>query len=120
MHIIDVIPLVRIPKSASQVLSYFSSKNVKTGTIVSVPLGRASINALAVSSYQIDDQKILIKKAGFQMKNIKSVISEEPALSEKQFELFKWFMKFYFSPIGLAAKAFIPSYLTKKKTPIKN
>lgn len=119
MYIIDVIPLVKIPKSASQVLSYFSSKNIKIGAIVSAPLGRASINALVVSSYEVDDQKISIKKSGFQMKNIKSVISEDPALSEKQLELFKWFVKFYFSPIGLAAKAFIPSYLAKRKTATK-
>lgn len=120
MYVIDVIPLVKIPKSTSQVLSYFSSKNIKIGAIVSVPLGRALINAFAVSSYQIDDQKMSIKKSGFQMKNIKSVISEEPALSEKQLELFKWFVKFYFSPIGLAAKTFVPSYLLKRKTAIKH
>lgn len=120
MHIIDVIPLVKIPKGFSQVLSYFSLKDIKIGAVVSIPLGRASVNALAISSRQMDDQKISIKKSGFQMKNIKSVISEDPALSEKQFEFFKWFLKYYFPPIGLAAKTFIPNYLLKRKTAIKH
>lgn len=119
MYILDVIPIVKIPKNISQVLSYFSKDPILTGSLVSVPLGRAKVNALVVASYPVDEEKISIKKSGFRMKNIENVISKEPVLSGAQLDLFKWFLKFYASPIGLSAKTFIPNYLTKKKTGVK-
>lgn len=120
MYILDVIPTVKIPKGVSQVLSYFSKDELKPGTLVSVPLGRAKVNALVVSSYPLDGEKINIRKSGFQMKNIERVISREPLLSERQIKLFLWFLKYYSSPVGLSAKTFLPSYVIKKRTEIKD
>jgi len=120
MFILDVIPAVKIPKGVSQVLSYFSKDDLKAGAVVLVPLGRAKVNALVVSSYPLDGEKINIRKSQFQMKNIEKIISKEALLSDIQIKLFLWFLKYYSSPIGLSAKTFLPAYIIKKKTPIKN
>ncbi|MEK7453036.1 MAG: primosomal protein N' [Patescibacteria group bacterium] len=117
MFIVDVIPIVTMPKNISQVLSYFSKNPVKKGALVSVPLGRRKINALVIDSYSVEKEKISIKKGGFQMKNIEKVLSEESLLSDIQIKLFKWFLNFYVAPIGLTAKIFLPLYVIKKKRP---
>jgi primosomal protein N' (replication factor Y) len=120
MYILDVIPTVKIPKGVSQVLSYFSKDELKAGALVLVPLGRSKVNALVVSSYPLDGEKINIRRSQFQMKNIDKIISKEPLLSELQIKLFLWFLKYYSSPVGLSAKTFLPSYVVKRRTEIKN
>ncbi len=118
MYILDVIPLVKMPKDRSQVLSYFSSSFVPVGSLVSVILGRSKVNALVVSSSSLQNDKISIKKSKFQIKSIDKVISSNPVLSEIEMRIFKWFVGFYGSSLGVSAKIFLPNYLTKKKTKV--
>ena len=118
MYIIDVIPTIKIPKSDIQLLTYFSQASLARGALVMVPLGNQKVNALVVRSAPAHEQKIAIKKSGFQIKGVAKIISEEPVLDETHSVLMKWCAEYYCASLPLFAKTFIPPYLIKRKTPV--
>lgn len=119
MHIIDVIPTIKIPKSDIQLLTYFSQAPLAQGVLVMVPLGHRKIPAIVVGSLPAHEQKIAIKKSGFAIKGISKVLSEEPILSPAQIALMKWCAEYYCAPLPLFAKIFVPPYFAKRKTPVR-
>ena len=119
MYIIDVIPTIKIPKSDIQLLSYFSQETLAPGALVTVPLGNQKVNALVVRSTPARDQKITIKKSGFQIKGITRTIADEPVINRDQMALLKWCAEYYCAGLPLFAKTFIPPYLIKRKTSVR-
>lgn len=76
MLIADVIPLSRgINKD---VLSYFTSQAVEIGSIVRVPLRGRTVSAVVTATREVHDLKQEIKVAGFAIKKIDSVVSNNP------------------------------------------
>ena len=73
MYIIEVIPLIILPSNVPQLLSYFFNKSLQKGTIVEIPFGNRKVRAVVVASATIEDQKILLKKTGFQLKKVSNV-----------------------------------------------
>ncbi len=74
MNIVQVIPLSRgINKD---VLSYFTSTDVKSGDIVKVTLRNKPANALVISSRSVEESKLDVKGSSFAFKKIEAVTSQ--------------------------------------------
>lgn len=114
MYIIEVIPLTILPSSVPQLLSYFFNTKLEKGAIVEIPFGNRKIRAVVVASNPLEDQKILLKKTGFQLKKISEVISEAPQVSNNQFRIALWLSRYYYAPLGYCLKTVLPSFFLKK------
>ena len=70
MQLINVIPIAR--SIGMESLTYFSSKPLKEGSIVFVPLRKKEVPAIVLSSQDITDVKTKIRSAGFALKKIEN------------------------------------------------
>ncbi len=114
MYIIEVIPLTILPSSVPQLLSYFFNRNLEKGVIVEIPFGNRKIRAAVVSSTPLEERRMSLKKSGFQLKQLSSVISEAPQISNNQFQIALWISRRYFAPLGYCLKTVLPSFFFKK------
>ena len=105
MKIIDVIP---IAKGISQEkLSYFTSKDVSVGALVSVPVRKKEIPAIVSAVSDLKESKITLKDSDFAVKPIKSVISAN-FITPEFLEACKEIAEYYASTCGSVIKDFIP------------
>ncbi len=114
MHVIETVPLIKLPSQNPQILSYFSARDLPAGSLVCVPLGRRSEKAIVIETHEVKNHKIEIKEAGFELKPIKKILSSSPLLTANQIKLALWLAQYYFAPAGVFLKTMIP------KTGIKN
>lgn len=114
MYIIEVIPLTLLPSNVPQLLSYFFNEKLEKGAIVEISFGNRKIRAAIVASNPLEDQKISLKKSGFQLKKISGVISEVPLISNKQFKVALWLSRHYYAPLGYCLKTVLPAFFFKK------
>src|SRR3989344_6302537 len=114
MYIIEVIPLTLLPSNAPQLLSYFFNKKLEKGAIVEVPIGNRKVRAVVAASTPIEDRKISLKKSGFQLKQLSSVVNESPQISDNQFKIALWLSRYYYAPLGYCLKTVLPSFFLKK------
>lgn len=102
--IAQIIPIQHIPISQNQVYSYLVPKNlqekIKIGQEVKIPL-RNQFAKGVIFSFQEEMPK-------FRLKEIIEIIDTTPALSEKQLQLARWIMKYYYTSLGLIVKLFLP------------
>ncbi len=115
MYVIEVIPLITLPPQVPQLLSYFFNKTLPRGSIVEVLIGNRKVLAVVTSSIPIEDRKISLKKSGFQLKKISSIISEEPKLTDLQFKIASWLSKNYYTAPGLSFKTLLPHFFLNPK-----
>lgn len=104
MRIIEVIPATNMPLSQPAVLSYFWASDLPPGTLVEIPLGRRKETGIVVGSSDVSDLKMMIKKAGFEMRGLSKIISQQPMLTKPQIELALWLGNYYLAPPGLFLK----------------
>lgn len=114
MYVIEVVPLLNLPRFQPQILSYFSSRNLNFGSLVEISLGKRSGQGLVIKSRPIES-KIHIKKADFSLKPITRVINTNSALTFGQWDLIKWLSDYYFLSLsGLLKNALAnPRLLTR-------
>ncbi len=105
MKIIDAIPIAKgIPQEK---FSYFTTKDVSVGALVSVPVRNKEIPAIISSVSDAKEMKSDLKGSDFSIKPIKSVIS--PNLITPEFmEACKEIAEYYMTPVGSIIKDFIP------------
>ena len=105
MKIIDVIPIAKgIPQEK---LSYFTSKDVSVGALVSVPVRNREIPAIVSAVSDAKESKSLLRGSDFSIKPIKSIIS--PSLITPEFmEACKEISEYYMTSCGSVVKDFIP------------
>ena len=108
MYLVEVVPLTKIPMQKPQVLSYFSSQPFPAGSLVSAPLGKRYEKAMVIETHQIKDHKMEIKKAEYELRPIKKVLSPEPIVTKHQIKLSLWLSQYYFTSPGLFMKMMIP------------
>jgi len=108
-YIIDVVPLTRISLSGSQSFSYLSSEKIDSGSLVSVPLFRRTVEGVVIGN-QLDFPRI----GNIKLKKVVEVI-EKNFLDEKQIALAKFISEYYFSSLGTVLKLFVP-----KRTKTRN
>ncbi|HRY82143.1 MAG TPA: primosomal protein N' [Candidatus Moranbacteria bacterium] len=102
-HIIDVVPLTKIPLTSHQSFSYLSETEIPAGTLVSIPLFRRNLEGI-VLGVRKDFPRF---NAGIELKKIDKII-EEKFLTPDQIELAKVISDYYISPLGVVMKNFVP------------
>jgi len=121
MYILEVIPLISIPRSQNQVLSYFHTEKLEIGSLVEVKINKRTIKALIVGSQNLKDLKIKLKKeADFELKPILKVIQGPSLVNKKQLNLALWLSAKYYAPLGLCVKAVLPPFWDKKTTLLRS
>ena len=100
--IADIVPIARIPLSRNQSFSYLSDTELSPGTLVSIPLFRRQTEGI-VTGHRPDFERM----GNIELKKISTVI-EEKFLDKKQIELAQFISDYYFSPLGIVFKSFIP------------
>ncbi|HOV88693.1 MAG TPA: primosomal protein N' [Candidatus Paceibacterota bacterium] len=108
MFLVNVIPIAYLPRSQSKSLVYFTSQKPEVYSLVFIPFGRRKIEALVLSSEEIQS-KIAIKKAEFQIKPLGKIINPHAIVHEKQWKLFEWISTYYFDPLTSLLKQSLPS-----------
>jgi len=80
MKILTVIPIVK--NAFGKNLTYFTSKDVRAGALVEIPLRKKTVPAIVMSSKEIKIAKTAVRKSEFALKPIKSVKAESFLLPE--------------------------------------
>lgn len=115
MKIVNVIP---IAKGISQEnLSYFTSKNINPGALVTVPLRKKNVPAIVSSVDEIKYLKASLKKTQFALKSVKSVKSSE-FLAPEFIESCRKIAKFFISSLGAVIKDLVPQAILENCTDI--
>lgn len=115
MYLIEVIPLIKIPYPGAQTFQYFSSKELKKGSLISIPIGKTKAQGIVFDCLDLLQKKLEIKKSSIALKSIKEVISFEPIVNENQIKLAQFISDKYLEPLGLCLKSFIPPNILKRK-----
>ena len=108
MFLLQAIPLTKIPHTQSQILSYFSVAFLPAGALVEIPLGRRKENGVVIECRPIENYKMEIKKAAYELKNINRAISLDSILTTQQIDLALFLGQYYFVSPGLFLKMALP------------
>lgn len=112
MKILDVIPIAKgIPHEK---LSYFTSKDVSVGDLVSVPVRNKEISAVVDAVSDAKESKDELKRINFLMKPIKSVVSAN-FITTEFLEACKEIAEYYVSASGSVLKDFIPQAILENE-----
>lgn len=118
MHVLEIIPLIAIPRHQSQLLTYFSASALSPGSLVEIQIRNKKTLGIVLSSMSLKNLKIMLRKeADFSIKSIYKIISPEPVLSPLQIRTALWLSSHYFAPLGLCVKTVLPPFFNKKKYP---
>ncbi len=102
-HILDIVPLTKIPLTRNQSFCYLSDKKLAPGSLVSIPLFHRQAEGVVLDSRQ--DFKRL---GNIELKKIVQVIQEK-FLTEQQLALAQFISDYYISPLGVVMKNFVPT-----------
>jgi len=108
MFLLQVVPLIKIPLPAPQKLTYFYSQSLPQGSLVLVPLRKKNVLALVINSQSIEGKKMEIRKADYQLKPVKKIISAQPCLTPLQINLAEWISEYYWASLGIVFKTMFP------------
>jgi len=115
MYILDVVPLIAIPRNQDQILSYFCEERLPAGSLVEVEIRKKKVKAIVLASKGLAELKIRLKKeADFELKPIDKVLKGQPILNQHQLNIALWLSAKYFAPLGLCVKAILPPFWSKK------
>ncbi|MFH1997298.1 MAG: primosomal protein N' [Patescibacteria group bacterium] len=116
MYILNVIPLIKIPRPNSQLLSYFSSEKTEIGSLVEILIRNRKLKAIVVEQKNIEKEKLKIKKQlSFSIRPINKIVSKEPILTKQQIELLFWISDYYFISLGQTARIFLSKNKEREK-----
>src|SRR3989344_4415600 len=116
MKIIDVIPIAKgIPQEK---LSYFTSKDISVGALVSVPVRKKEIPAIVSAVSDAKESKTSLKGSDFSMKPVKSVISAN-FITPEFLEACKEIAEYYLSTTGSVIKDFVPQAILESGSELK-
>ena len=115
MKIVNVIPITK--GTGRENLSYFTSKNVEPGSLVTVPLRKKIVPAIVSSVGEMKQLKAGLKKSQFQLKPIKSIKSFS-FLDPDFIEFCKEIADYFVSPLGPVIKDFVPQAILENTSDI--
>lgn len=115
MYVIEVVPLTPLPPQVPQLLSYFFDRELPAGALVQVAVNTRKVPAVVVSCVPMEQQKIALKRSGFQLKKLAEVTDETPQVSRRQIKLAAWLSRFYYAPLGMSFRTVLPPFFGKPK-----
>lgn len=107
MVILDVIPLIPLPRNQPPIVSYFHADHLPRGSVVQVLYNNRKIKAVVIGSDDIRHRKEMLKKqVTFTLKKIEKVF---PKLQVTDYQLQKAqeLAEYYFMPLGICMRAVI-------------
>lgn len=119
MYLNTVVPLLNLPRSQPQSLSYFSVEKYDFGTLANIQVGRAKVLGLIIDSQPIIN-KISIKKAAFNFKPLEVAVGNHRIVTTEQWELIKWLADYYFLSLSGLLKIALPNKSILKKINVDN
>ena len=117
MYVIEIIPISRGILSDS--LSYFTSKEIGIGAIVTVPLRNKNINGIVISVKKAEDMKSEIKSAGFALKKIDKIKSID-FFTEAFMEMINEVAQYYATSTGAILNILVPKYIQENIGKLKS
>ena len=120
LFVVEIVPLVTIPRPEAQILSYYCDHDPAINSLITVPFRNRSVPGLVLASTPITQAKRMLKKDfSFSLKHTGKAISPTPVITLTQQTLAFWLASKYYAPLGPCFKKFLPSFVGKKKYPIK-
>ena len=119
MYLIEAFPLTKLPNQNHQIFSYFSTRDLAVGSLILAPLAKRNEKAIVIESHALRGHKIEIKEAGYELRPIKKIISEDPILTLRQIELALWLGQYYFTSPGIFAKMMMPKKWQMVNDPLR-
>lgn len=118
MFIIEISPLLAIPRHQDQFFSYFSEQPLPVGSLVEILIGRQKTIGIVFHSRSLQDVKITLRKGqDFTLKPISKIVTDKPIISAFHLRLALWLSSRYFAPLGLCLKTVLPPFFNKKPYP---
>lgn len=106
--IIDVVPIAHLPFARQQFFSYLWEKELPPGTLVDIPLFKRSVEGIVINS-RSDFERL----GNIKLRKIDAII-EEHFLTPQQLDLARFVSEYYFSPLGVVLKFFIPKRMKER------
>ena len=105
MVILDVIPMIPLPRSQPAIASYFHADPLPRGTVVRVTYSNRKIKAIVIECVPLADRKLQFKKqASFTLKKIDKVLPKL-LVTDYQLQKAKELSDYYFAPLGICIRA---------------
>ncbi len=105
MRLLKVVPIAK--GIFSEDLAYFTTKDVKAGALVTVPVRNKTVHALVMLAEDVKNAKSAIRRSPFRLKKIKAV--KAASFLHPEFIKTAQSLGYYFvSPLGLTLKSLIP------------
>jgi len=101
-YIIDIVPLTRIPLSRDQFFCYLYSEKIPSGSLVSIPFAERKIEGVVLNS-----RSDFSRLGNLELKKVEKIL-EENFLDDSQLKLAQFISEYYFSPLGIVLKNFVP------------
>lgn len=113
MYLLSVIPLIKIPHPAPQILDYFSHESVHEGGIVEIPIGSRYILGVVSACTPLIQQRQQIKKLPYMLRAIEKIISKNPVVPSYHIKLILWTSQYFYASLGLTARSLLPNIFGK-------
>lgn len=110
MQILQVIPITK--SINSEVLTYFSAKDVEPGRLVTVPLRKKEVSAIVVSSESVVNMKTQLRGANYQIRNVLE-IHDGYVFSPAFLKTAHCMKNFYATSTGRTIEKFTPTFILK-------
>src|SRR3989344_3853256 len=104
MVILDLIPLIPLPRNQPQIVSYYPPEVSPRGTVVRVLFNNRKIKAVVIGSASLAERKLQFKKqAGFTLKKIEKILKDR--VTDAQIKKARELSEYYFVSLGLCLRA---------------
>ena len=105
MVILDVIPLIPLPRNQPQIVSYYHPEARPRGTVVRVLFNNRKIKAVVIGSASLAERKLQFKKqAGFTLKKIEKIFPKL-LITDYQLQKARELSEYYIAPLGICLRA---------------
>jgi len=112
MNLLTVIPITK--NSFKENLSYFTSKNIKEGSLVTIPIRKREVPALVVSVENIKSAKTKLKSNEYSLRAIKNV-EKENFLDSEFIQTCKEISNYYVTSLGAVIKNLVPQIVLESR-----
>lgn len=118
MKLIEVIPLVRLPRGAPDVLSYYTSRDIPAGSLVKITVNKRPATGVVRASIPLSDVKALVRKQDFSLKKIDAVLGTS-CVPEYSRKLFEWTARYFCVPQPSVWKSALPNYFARPSSALQ-
>ena len=96
-----------------QALDYFASVDAAPGGIVQISLNHRKLLGIVLAAAPVSELRQAVKRSSFRLKPIEKIICGEEVIPKIHLKLIIWTSQYYYTPLGLMAKTFLPRYFAQ-------